>query len=215
MSWWTYISGTIEVDVPGRTQAEVEYILRSILDHLPRVIGSEGDMDVQWIKENWNDTSKSCDEYWEHTNNLYNTFGTKVDNHSIGFLETGHRYILVVKGDLRDCEFNGTYQEFMKWLCRLSKRLWVKSVLVRIHDCCKSTTLDYHGCWPKENPFYCMYEDPSWCRGKDDFEPAWWEHLMWDSWKDTGIPLSRYVKYYRDKEADAEWEALVKERRGD
>lgn len=30
MSNWTYIRGTIEVDVPGRTQPEIEYILKTV-----------------------------------------------------------------------------------------------------------------------------------------------------------------------------------------
>lgn len=41
MSCWTYISGIIEVDVPGRTQPEIEHILKTIIDHLPIVTGSD------------------------------------------------------------------------------------------------------------------------------------------------------------------------------
>ena len=40
MSWWTHIRGPVEVSVPGRTQAEIDYILQTVLDHLPRVTGS-------------------------------------------------------------------------------------------------------------------------------------------------------------------------------
>ena len=46
MSLWTYIHGSIYVDVPGRSQPEMQYIVSTILEHLPRVTGSEGDMEV-------------------------------------------------------------------------------------------------------------------------------------------------------------------------
>lgn len=41
MSSWTYVQGLIELDVPGRTQAEKNYILQTVIDHLPKVTGSE------------------------------------------------------------------------------------------------------------------------------------------------------------------------------
>lgn len=46
MSHWTYIHGAIEVHVPGRTQAECTYVLQTVLNHLPKVYGSEGDMEI-------------------------------------------------------------------------------------------------------------------------------------------------------------------------
>ena len=52
MSYWTYLTGTITVGVMGRTQAEKRYILDTVLDHLPRVTGSEGDMDIYVTQKN-------------------------------------------------------------------------------------------------------------------------------------------------------------------
>ena len=46
MSSWTYINGTVTVCPMGRTQPEKRYILETVLNHLPRVTGSGGDMDV-------------------------------------------------------------------------------------------------------------------------------------------------------------------------
>lgn len=34
MSMWTYVRGLIELGVPGRTQAEKDYILQTVIDHL-------------------------------------------------------------------------------------------------------------------------------------------------------------------------------------
>ena len=46
MSNWTYVMGQIIVAPMGRTQNEKEYILKTVLDHLPLVTGSEEDMQV-------------------------------------------------------------------------------------------------------------------------------------------------------------------------
>lgn len=197
MSWWTHIRGTIEVSVPGRTQAEIDYILQTVLDHLPRVTGSEGDMEIHTVRHNGHNSSCSCDEYEMNTNNLYDRYGKSKD----GWLRTQSRYSIVVVGDLRDRMFNETYKEFIKWLCRLSKRIHVYSVLVNIKgDDRKHITIDESD---YANPFGEMYELPSW--GKDYNEPAWWEHLMWKRWGDTPLPLEHVVKYYNVEEADNEF----------
>jgi hypothetical protein len=47
MSWWTYINGMIKVSPMGRTQAEKTYILQTVLDHLPIVTGSGGEINEQ------------------------------------------------------------------------------------------------------------------------------------------------------------------------
>lgn len=52
MSYWTYVNGTVIVSPMGRTQAEKRYILDTVLSHLPRVTGSEGDMNVYVIQSN-------------------------------------------------------------------------------------------------------------------------------------------------------------------
>ena len=70
MSWWTHIKGVIEVNVPGRTQAEIQYVLETVLDHLPRVTGSEGDMNVYIAREAGYNNSCSCDEFGQKTDNL-------------------------------------------------------------------------------------------------------------------------------------------------
>lgn len=63
MSSWTYINGTITAEPLGRTQAEKRYILETVLNHLPRVTGSKGDMDVYIIQKNGYNSSLSHDEF--------------------------------------------------------------------------------------------------------------------------------------------------------
>ena len=77
MSSWTYINGTITVRPMGRTQPEKRYILETVLNHLPRVTGSEGDMNVYIIQKNGHNSSCSCDEFGEVTNNLIDRYGYK------------------------------------------------------------------------------------------------------------------------------------------
>lgn len=77
MSSWTYINGTITAEPLGRTQAEKRYILETVLNHLPRVTVSEGDMDVYIIQKNGYNSSLSHDEFGERTNNLLDRYGNK------------------------------------------------------------------------------------------------------------------------------------------
>ena len=139
MSYWTYINGTIIVRPMGRTQPEKRYILETVLNHLPRVTGSEGDMNVYIIQKNGHNSSCSCDEFGEVTNNLLDRYGYK--SRSRGWLQTQDEYILVVNAALRDREFEQTYREFMKWFVRLCKRVGCEDVLVEIKGYDKSAII--------------------------------------------------------------------------
>ena len=203
MSYWTYINGTITVNPMGRTQAEKRYILETVLNHLPLVTGSEGDMDVYIIQKNGTNSSSSHDEYGQMSDHLTDRYGFYDRN---GWLRVQEEYILAVNGSLRDRQFNETFREFMKWLCRLSKRVWVKNVLVRINDYDKQyiineSNLDYH--------FSDMNEDPSWSKDSGG-EPCWCEHLMWDRVKNSDYPMLLAYKYFSDEENDAEVERRMK-----
>ena len=100
MSYWTYLTGTVTVRPMGRTQEEKEYILKSVLNHLPIVSGSERDMNVYVIQKNGHNSSSSCDEFGEVTNNLVDSYGDR--SRKRGWLRTQDEYILVVDGSFRD-----------------------------------------------------------------------------------------------------------------
>ena len=51
MSYWSFVHGTVTVLPFGRTQAEKRYLLDTVLDHLPKVTGSEGDMNIYCIQK--------------------------------------------------------------------------------------------------------------------------------------------------------------------
>ncbi len=200
MSFWTYIHGTIVIDAIGRTQPEKEYILKTVLDHLPRVTGSEGDMNVYIIQTNGHNMSSTCDEFGEQTNNLIDSYGNK--SFEKGWKRTQGRYILVVDGSLRDRMFHQTFREFSNWLCRLAKRTSIKDVMVNL------TGFDKTYLFTNENDVYSdMHEDPSWYT-ESDGEPAWWEYLMWQPNR-YGHPRLLAYKYYDNEENDKQVEAWL------
>lgn len=123
MSMWTYVSGTIQVHVEGRTQPEIEYVLKTVLEHLPKVTGSEKDMRVYINRRDGYNMSSSHDEFGQQSN---------LENGFHGGFETQSIYFLTVDGTLRDRMFEETLKEFSKWITRLAKRIWVRDVLVRV-----------------------------------------------------------------------------------
>ena len=214
MSYWTYITGTITVSPIGRTQAQKRYILDTVLAHLPIVSGSERDMNVYVIQKNGYNSSSSCDEFGERTNNLTDWHGNKT--RSRGWLYTQDEYILVVDAALRDREFNQTYREFIKWLVRLGKRVMIENILVKISGYDKFTIIkDYcvkNEKYSWQNVFNNLFENPSWMN--DDGEVNWCEYMLYPRAKDSDYPMMLAYKYFNDKENDKEVEKRMKYERG-
>ncbi len=200
MSMWTYINGTITVNAIGRTQAEKEYILRTVLDHLPLVTGSERDMETYLIQTKGYNSSSSVDEFENHSNQLINSYGTH--DQKYGWLKTQSKYIIVVDGALRDRMFDTTFAEFNKWLCRLAKRVKINDVLVKLSNYEKTYIFSN-----KDGIYTKMFERPSWT--SDDGEPAWWEYLMWQP-DSVGFPRQLAYKYYIDPDNDKRVEDWIR-----
>ena len=118
MSSWTYVQGLIELDVPGRTQAEKNYILQTVIDHLPKVTGSEKPMNIYTIQTAGYDSWQNFDEFYNRVEDF----------------RTQSRYFLVLDGNLRDRYYKDTFKELNKFLNRLGKRLMVDSVYVRLYN---------------------------------------------------------------------------------
>ena len=202
MSWWTHICGVIKVNPPGRTQHEADYIVRTILDHLPVVTGSERDMEVFVNVNQHTNFSSSCDEFGMITNNLRDRYGKRSLKN--GWLRMSNEYYLTLYGDFRDRHFDQTFREFQKWLCRLGKRIRVDSVNVTItSDDRKPYHLIVDNHWGSKNPYGDMYEWSSWC-DESGGEPAWWEYLMWENDMYSGLPIQLLYKYCEDEEVDDE-----------
>ena len=185
MSLWSYIKGYCEVDVIGRTQEEKEYILKTVLNHLPIVQGSEEDMYVHIIKAGGYNSSCNFDEYGKMTNNL-KTMGYGEYYHTKeGYRHLQSNYYIFIEGHLRDREFSTTYKQFVRWLTRLSKRIQVELVDVVISG-------DYNReeriCTSEFNKLYVY---PSWLDMNNQYVKPfrgynynWCEHLMWGNEED-------------------------------
>lgn len=191
MSYWTHITGTITVCPMGRTQAEKRYILETVLEHLPIVTGSERDMNVHIVQKAGRNSSCSCDEFGMNTNNLKDYYGNHSREH--GWLDVQTEYILVVEGDFRDRFLDDTYKEFVKWLCRLAKRVEVYNVLINIDSDDKGSRVIYEN-GNHDNAYAEMFENPSWYR---DEESNWCEYLMWDRHEESDMPTKLVHKYYK------------------
>lgn len=204
MSSWTYLNGTVTVSPMGRTQAEKRYILETVLDHLPKVTGSEEDMQVYIIQKNGHNSSSSHTEFGLWGGHL------NWDKKNLS-LQTQAKYILVVNGSFRDRYFDQTYREFQKWLCRLAKRVMVEDVLVEVKSYGKKVLIrdDTYG------KYYKMFESPSWCRSRkeekeENREPNWCEYLMWDRAKGSDLPALLEYKYYNNPDNDVEVERRLR-----
>ena len=167
MSFWTYINGTITVSPLGRTQSEKRYILDVVLAHLPQVTGSEGNMNIYVIQKNGYNCFSNCDEFgqWSNLGNISN----------LGYssFQLQDEYIIVVDAALRDRKYDSTLKEFSNWICRLSKRIEICDVLVKISGEDKFSIIDN-----SYEAYTKMFEEPSWCN--DTGEPTWAEFLMFD-----------------------------------
>lgn len=184
MSRWSYITGWVRVMPMGRTQEEKDYILKTVLNHLPVVQGSEEDMYVHIIKAAGHDTSCGGDEYGYRSNNLFvEGYGVPYRSRD-GWLRYQSVYYLFIEGHLRDREFDWTYRQFIKWLTRLAKRIDVADIDVVVSDSWgeKSIRVEQQG-------FDEMFELPSWAKNRkedkyispyEDYDYNWCEHLMWE-----------------------------------
>lgn len=152
MSSWTYVQGLIELDVPGRTQAEKNYILQTVIDHLPKVTGSEKSMNLYTIQTAGHDSWQNFDEFYNRVEDF----------------RTQSRYFLVLDGNLRDRCYEETFKELNKFLNRLAKRLIVDSAYVRLND----IGIDYNSYTftNKNNCYGNMF----------DSENPWYNYLMWE-----------------------------------
>lgn len=184
MSYWSFVHGTVTVLPFGRTQAEKRYLLDTVLDHLPKVTGSEGDMNIYCIQKNGYSESCSYTEFGEQK--PFETLSTKMQS----------EYILVVDGNLRDRKFAQTYREFVKWLVRLSKRLGVEEVLVEIKDHAKYSLIQNRNQGNNGEPFSEIFEMVSWVEKE---ESNWCEYLLWEESEESNYPLMLEERYCRKK----------------
>lgn len=173
MSYWAYVQGVVTVDVIGYTQKHKDYILDMVLRHLPRVEGSEGDMSVYVTQCEGYNTWRSHDEF---------DVCVPEPSHSKDLQSV---YLLTVHGCLRDKRYKETYREFINWLTRLSKRIRVEDVFVKVFD-----HYGHESIVTNENyAFGYMYEWGSWVKDSKGI-PNWTEFMCWDTCGIGNYPLA-------------------------
>lgn len=145
MSSWTYISGMVAVIPPGCGQHAMTFVLNEVLDHLPLVPGSEGPMTWHVVQRDGYSSWCNHDEFGMMTNlDRYGRYG----------FETQDQYFVLLEGYLRDTYYEDTLREFVKWLNRLSKRVQIADMLVRVsglkrHHGWGERIFSGAGCWKK------------------------------------------------------------------
>ena len=199
MSYWTYVNGVITVEPLGRTQLEKRYILDTVLNHLPKVTGSEQGMHIHVVQKSGYNYSSSCNE-----------FGVYIPGEKY---REQTEYMIVIEGKLRDRWFEETLKELNNWLNRLAKRVGVCDILVSLRgfDYVKSKKIIISD--PK--PYSQMEEYPSWSYGNTNGEPCWAEYLMWDSCRSSEYPMKLEYKYFDNPDNDAEVERRMKYERNE
>lgn len=193
MSIWTYIRGIIEVCPFGRTQAEDEYILKTVLSHLPKVTGSENDMCFDIVQSKCYCTARRSTDEFGNSSNLANRDG---------WFDIQSTYFVVVYGDFRDRYFKETFLEFEKWIERLSKRVLVTNVLVKL-DGFQKYGLQKSYVFTDDNHRYSNMLEGS---GNNEYPRLttkrslirsvnWCDYLMWDERRRDVLERIRRDKY--------------------
>lgn len=183
MSWWTHINGLILVKPAGRTQPEKRYILETVLDHLPKVSGSEKNMKIHIVQKAGYSGSANFNEFFETVRQG-------------DFIEIQDSYYLILEGDFRDRMYEQTFRELNKFLNRLAKRIYVDDILIRLTGWDKETIIS------NPDPYQDMYE---YSANSSEDEPAWWEYLFWDrdlSGGDYPEKLTRKYPKLKGRNAD-------------
>lgn len=181
MSRWTYVTGWLQVCPLGKTQEEMEFVLKTVLNHLPVVQGSEENMYVHVIRGGGHNCSSSCDEYNENTNNLIDhRYGSGYKSRR-GWLETQNNYYVFIEGHFRDRYFDETYRQIVKWITRLAKRVQTSEVDVLVRDdwnkSSRITTDLFDGVW--EDCSWSIWKDKKYYVPYEGYEYNWCEHLLW------------------------------------
>lgn len=168
MSSWTYIVGNISVRMWEITDETAEYILKTTLRHLPKVHGSEGNMEVKIVNTGYVTGWSSHDEFQMWTNRK------GYDEHQ--------EFNVVINAHLRDAYFDETYREFVKWLTRLAKRVPVTDGCIKISD----------GWYGRVEMIDCEKFDRMYESGDDN----WCDYMRWNYYDGYCLPKELIAKYY-------------------
>lgn len=173
MSTYFRINGVVTVKPKGRTQAEKQYVLETVLQHLPLVTGIDTKMNVHIVPcYSGGKSDFNLDEFGKATDNIYpwkeRAFVAVGDAYNLVQSEKPifDSYTLVLDAALWFIDYDKGCREFQKWLCRLAKRVLVNTVVVALFadDSAQSMVLSEY-----DNVYVDMFED----------EQNWCDFLLW------------------------------------
>ena len=154
---WTYVTGIIKADTYSATDAETMYIAQTVVNHLPKITGSEGNVNIHVYMEDGHNSSSNADEFHNFSNLGEGYFKN---------FEHQDRVVITLSGYLRDRTFEQTLKETNKFICRLAKRLSIYDCLVKVDGYDKSYIFDNTDDWLTN-----LY--PEWN------EEEWSDYLRW------------------------------------
>ncbi len=154
MSVWTHVTGVIEVDTLARSSAEAVYLAQTVVNHLPKINGSEGPANYYLNLVGGCNMSSTLDEFGQPSNLCNDGY--------FAMFDTQTRVLITVDGHLRDREFRQALFETTKALARLSARLWVLSCTVAVNG-------DYQGSY--------VFNNPEWILEREQTD--WARNLLW------------------------------------
>jgi len=125
MSIWSRVTGVIVAETISRSTAEAMYIAQTVVNHLPKIYGSEGCAKFYINALKGLNTSSNVDEFNKRSNLMQR-------ENQWGLFEWQTKILITVEGSLRDASFQNTLRETTRMLSRLSSRLWVKSCLISV-----------------------------------------------------------------------------------
>lgn len=124
MSYWTYVSDMLKVESGSRSTPETMYRVQTVLNHLPKITGSEGPVLFYPVLSERSHLVSNEDEFEQRSN---------LGNWRYGRMFASRTECLIaLDGALRDRVFPQTARETVKTLCRLASRLYVQECLVKV-----------------------------------------------------------------------------------
>lgn len=145
MSLWCFVRGIIVADTFAEYTPEALYRAQSVVDHLPRITGSEGQAQFYvTTKRGHNISMCGSDELHQQSNLGAGRRG--------GIFRAQSQVLISVCGDLRDRWLPQTLPEVTKALSRLASRLSIDTCLVLVEDDCGQCFLFNNPKWLREMP---------------------------------------------------------------
>ena len=132
MSSWTYIFGSIEVSPIAYSEHAARFVLEEVLDHLPVVSGSEYDMDWSIEPVPGKNSWSSHDEFGQYYDQAFR-YSNHTHSYDRTLYGTQHNFMIHLHGNFRDRLFEETLKEFTRWISRLSTRVLVEELLVKVY----------------------------------------------------------------------------------